>query len=168
MTIEQLNAADRAGFVRAVGFTFESSPWIADAAWERRPFANADALHTAMLAAAEAAPLEQRIALIQAHPELGGQAAREGHLEAASSREQAAVGLDRLASPEAARFDELNAAYRERFGFPFVICACEHTKVSILTALERRLASDRAAEIEVAVVEIGKIARLRLRNMIVE
>jgi OHCU decarboxylase len=166
MTIEQLNAADRAAFVAAVGFTFENSPWIAEKAWERRPFTDMEALHAAMLDAIAAAPEERRVALIAAHPDLAGRVAREGRLTAASSQEQAAAGLDRLAPQEIARFDELNAAYRGRFDFPFVICAREQTKASILAALERRLRNDRATEIETALGEIGKIARLRLRDAV--
>jgi OHCU decarboxylase len=166
MTIEQLNAADRAAFVAAVGFTFENSPWIAEKAWERRPFTDMEALHAAMLDAIAAAPEERRVALIAAHPDLAGRVAREGRLTAASSQEQAAAGLDRLAPQEIARFDELNAAYRGRFDFPFVICAREQTKASILAALERRLRNDRATEIETALGEIGKIARLRLRDTV--
>ena len=166
MTIEQLNAADRAAFVAAGGFTFENSPWIAEKAWERRPFTDMEALHAAMLDAIAAAPEERRVALIAAHPDLAGRVAREGRLTAASSQEQAAAGLDRLAPQEIARFDELNAAYRGRFDFPFVICAREQTKASILAALERRLRNDRATEIETALGEIGKIARLRLRDTV--
>lgn len=168
MTIEQLNAADCAAFVAAVGFAFEDSPWIARAAWQRRPFARVDDLLGAMLDVVAAAPEEQRVGLIAAHPDLAGRVAREGRLSAASSQEQSVAGLDRLTPAQIARFDELNAAYRERFGFPFVICAREHTTASILAALERRLAHDRAAEIAAALAEIGKIARLRLRDLLSE
>jgi 2-oxo-4-hydroxy-4-carboxy-5-ureidoimidazoline decarboxylase len=164
LTIEQLNAADRAAFVAAVGFTFEHSPWIAEEAWQRRPFRDAEALLEAMHAVLAAAPKERRIALIAAHPDLGGRLAREGRLSAASAREQSAAGFDRLTPEEIARFDELNSAYRARFEFPFVICARERSKASLLAALEQRLANDRESEIEAALVEIVKIARFRLRD----
>ena len=167
VTIAQLNAADRAAFVAAVGFTFEGSPWIAHEAWSRRPFANAEALLAAMLAAVAAAPEERRVALICAHPDLGGHMSRRGQLTAQSAREQAAAGLAASTPEEMARFDELNGAYRERFGFPFVICAREHAKGAILVALERRLGNDRATEIASALEEIGKIARLRLLDAVV-
>lgn len=164
MTIEQLNAADRAAFVAAIGFTFEGSPWIAAEAWPRRPFVSQDTLLAAMLEILAAAPEERRIALICAHPDLAGRVAREGRLSAPSANEQAAAGLDRLTPREIARFDELNAAYRERFGFPFVICAREQTTASILAALERRTANDRTSEIAAALREIAAIARLRLKD----
>lgn len=168
MTIEQLNAADCSGFVAAVGFAFENSPWIAEAAWRRRPFSRVDDLLGAMLAVVAQAPQERRVALIAAHPDLAGRVAREGRLSPSSSQEQSVAGLDHLTPTEIAYLDELNAAYRARFGFPFVICAREHTTPSILASMERRLENDRAAEIVAALAEIGKIAKLRLADLLGE
>jgi 2-oxo-4-hydroxy-4-carboxy-5-ureidoimidazoline decarboxylase len=165
MKMADLNAADRATFVAAVGFAFESSPWIAEAAWERRPFFDLDALLGCMNGIVLESPLERRVALIAAHPDLAGRVAREGRLTPASANEQASAGLDRLGSEEIARFDALNTAYRKRFGFPFVICARENTKDSILRALDTRLRNDRDTEIATALGEIGKIARLRLADV---
>jgi OHCU decarboxylase len=165
-SIAALNAADRAAFVAAVGFAFEHSPWIAEAAWERRPFADLAALHAALVSVVAAAPAERQIALIAAHPDLAGRVAREGRLTAASRGEQAAAGLDRLTPEQRARFDAANAAYRARFGFPFVICAREHDTASILAALERRAGASREAEIATALGEIAKIARLRLGDAV--
>jgi 2-oxo-4-hydroxy-4-carboxy-5-ureidoimidazoline decarboxylase len=163
-SIAALNAADRATFVAAVGFAFEHSPWIAEAAWERRPFESLDDLHAALTHVVRDAALDRKIALIAAHPDLAGRVAREGRLTAASRGEQAAAGLDRLTPEELARFERGNAAYRARFGFPFVICAREHDKTSILSELERRARNDRDAEIATALGEIAKIARLRLED----
>ena len=162
MTIGELNAADPDAFVAAVGFAFEHSPWIARAAWESRPFAGIDALHAAMCNVVRNAPEERRVALIGAHPDLAGRVAREGRLTAASAGEQAAAGLDRLTPAEISRFESLNGAYREQFGFPFVICARKQTKQSILAALERRMENDRDTEVAAAIAEICEIARLRL------
>jgi 2-oxo-4-hydroxy-4-carboxy-5-ureidoimidazoline decarboxylase len=165
-SIAALNAADRATFVAAVGFAFEDSPWIAEAAWLRRPFADVDELHAEFTRVAASAPGELQVALIAAHPDLAGRVAREGRLTAASRDEQAAAGLDRLSAEQLARFEAANAAYRVRFGFPFVICAREHDQTSILAALERRAAGDRATEIATALGEIAKIARLRLEDAV--
>jgi 2-oxo-4-hydroxy-4-carboxy-5-ureidoimidazoline decarboxylase len=163
-SIAALNAADRATFVAAVGFAFEHSPWIADAAWDRRPFVDLDGLVAALTAVVAAAPAERQVALIAAHPDLAGRLAREGRLTAASRDEQAGAGLDRLDAAQIARFDAANAAYRARFGFPFVICARRHDADSIIAALERRAANDRAIEIATALDEIAMIARLRLED----
>src|SRR5665213_2206283 len=103
-SIAALSAADRATFVAAIGFAFEHSPWIAEAAWQRRPFADLDDLLTALNDVVAQAPEARRIALIAAHPDLAGRVARDGRLTAASLGEQAAAGLDRLTSDELARF----------------------------------------------------------------
>jgi 2-oxo-4-hydroxy-4-carboxy-5-ureidoimidazoline decarboxylase len=165
-TLEYLNAASEESFVEAIGFAFEDSPWIARAAAARRPFADVAALHAAMSAVVTSAAPETQVALIAAHPDLAGRVAREGRLTRASTAEQTAAGLDALTPGEVARFDADNAAYRARFGFPFVICAREHDKTSILDELERRKQNARADEIATALAEIAKIARLRLEEVI--
>jgi OHCU decarboxylase len=159
-----INALDRDAFVASLGGVFEHSPWVAEAAWERRPFATVDDLHAAMCAAVEEAPRERQLALIRAHPDLAGKAAIEGTLTADSRREQSSAGLDRLTPEEHAAFTELNGAYRERFGFPFVICVREHDKQSILAAARERLGHDPDEEVRTALAEIAKIARLRLEG----
>lgn len=164
MTIAELNASDCDRFVAAVGFAFEHSPWIAALAWERRPFTSVAHLHASMVAVLDEAPQERRVALIAAHPDLGGRVAREGRLTAASQTEQHGAGLDQLTPEEIARFDARNSAYRARFGFPFVICAREHGKAGILAELERRCENEREREIAAALEEIAKIARLRLHD----
>ena len=165
-TVEALNAATADGFVAAVGFAFEDSPWIARAAFERRPFSDIAALHAAMTAVVSEMGEERQVALITAHPDLAGRVAREGRLTAASRGEQAAAGLDRLRPEELAHFEKINARYRDRFSFPFVICAREQTKASILVALEERSGNSRATEISTALSEIAKIARLRLESVV--
>jgi 2-oxo-4-hydroxy-4-carboxy-5-ureidoimidazoline decarboxylase len=158
-----LNAGSAADFVAALGGIFEHSPWVAAAAAERRPFRDAAALLAELCAAMRRAPREQRLALIRAHPDL---AVRLERLTAASQREQAGAGLDRLAAAELDEFRRLNAAYRARFGFPFVICARLNAKDAILAAMRRRLEHEPAAEEEAALAEIEKIAALRLADVL--
>jgi 2-oxo-4-hydroxy-4-carboxy-5-ureidoimidazoline decarboxylase len=168
LTLDHLNALDRAQFVARLGHLFEASPWIAAAAWDARPFGSLGALHQALLAVVAAAPVERKLALIRAHPDLAGRAAVAGELTPDSTREQASAGLDRLSAEEFARFTRLNGAYREQFGFPFVICVREHDRHSILGEFERRLQNARDAEVDTALAEIGKIARLRLLDAVAE
>jgi adenine deaminase len=151
----------REAFVARFGALFESSPWVAEAAWRPDGFADADELHAALAAAMYAAPEERRIALVRAHPDLGE---RVAVLTGASRSEQSGAGLDRLTPAEYERFTSLNAAYRERFGFPFVICVREHTRESILANAGARLAHSPEHELETALAEIAKIARLRLED----
>ncbi|WP_025745855.1 2-oxo-4-hydroxy-4-carboxy-5-ureidoimidazoline decarboxylase [Kallotenue papyrolyticum] len=166
LTLAEINALDQAQFVAHFGAVFEHAPWVAAAAWQRRPFADLDALHRAMVEVVAAAPPAQQEALIRAHPDLAGTAALAGEVTSASAREQAGAGLNALTPAEYARFTQLNRAYHERFGFPFIICVREHTKASILAAFAARLHHDRPTEIAIALTEIAKIARLRLQDLI--
>lgn len=116
----------------------------------------------------EAAPRDRQIALLRAHPDLAARAARARTLTDASRAEQRAAGLDELTEAEAAELQALNAAYRERFGFPFIICARKHRAPEIIAALRRRLANDPAAEVAAALREVGEIAGLRLTDLVEE
>ena len=166
MTVAELDRLGRGEFVAAVGHVFEHSPWIAERAWERRPFADLEALHGALVAEMQAATAEEKLALVRAHPDLVGRAARAGTLTPSSTREQAGAGLDALSPEEIALFDRYNGEYRDRFGFPFVICARENRKESILRAFPERLRHSREQEIATALAEIAKIARFRLLDAI--
>jgi 2-oxo-4-hydroxy-4-carboxy-5-ureidoimidazoline decarboxylase len=165
-TVDYLNTCPVDAFVAEIGFAFEDSPWIARAAAAERPFADRNALLAALVAVVDRAAEPAKVALIAAHPDLAGRVAREGRLTAASAAEQAGAGLGALTPAEVARFDADNRAYRERFGFPFVICARENTKTSILAALAQRRANERATEIATALAEIAKIARLRIEDAV--
>ena len=164
--IQHLNACPADEFVAEIGFAFEDSPWIARAAAARRPFADRDALHAAMVAVVESASELEQVELISAHPDLAGRVAREGRLTGASAAEQAGAGLGALTPAEIERFDRDNGAYRAKFAFPFVICARENTKDSILAALAARRNNDRTTEIATALAEIAKIARLRIQDAV--
>ncbi len=166
LTLDQVNDLDHQSFVANFGAVYEDSPWIAAAAWNARPFASLDDLHRALSAVVENATRDRQEALIRAHPDLVGKAARAGTLTRASAGEQAAVGLDRLSPAEIAEFDRLNRAYRERFGVPFVICARENKKETILAGFDRRLRNTRDDEVAAALAEIAKIARYRLRDLV--
>ncbi|MGH6690625.1 MAG: 2-oxo-4-hydroxy-4-carboxy-5-ureidoimidazoline decarboxylase [Gammaproteobacteria bacterium] len=153
-------------FVGALGTVFEHSPWIAERAWPRRPFQDVVALHAAMVDAVHSATLEERIALLRAHPDLADKAVRAGALTAASIAEQSSAGLDRLSDFEYERFHRLNTAYRERFGFPFIVAVRGHDKTSILAAFETRLHRNRGEEIDVALAQVADIARFRLEALL--
>jgi 2-oxo-4-hydroxy-4-carboxy-5-ureidoimidazoline decarboxylase len=152
--------------VARFGGVFEESPWIAREAWEARPFGSVDELHAAMVWVVEHSPRGARLELIRAHPDLAGKAAIAGELTPESTREQAAAGLDRLTPEQYERITALTAAYRERFGFPFVVCAREHTPDSIIATAARRLEADAVDEEQTALNEIAKIARLRLADLV--
>lgn len=166
--IHDATTLSRDGFVARFGGVFEGSPWIAQAAWARGPFASVAQLHAAMVAVVDAADREARLALIRAHPDLAGKAAIAGEITPESTREQSAAGLDRLTAQQHAEILALTAAYRERFGFPFVVCAREHTAESIIAAARERLAEDPDVEERTALAEIAKIAALRLDDLVAD
>ncbi|HEY3757059.1 MAG TPA: 2-oxo-4-hydroxy-4-carboxy-5-ureidoimidazoline decarboxylase [Opitutaceae bacterium] len=166
MKLAEINGLSREAFAAALGRLFEHSPWVAEAAWERRPFADLAALHLALCTAMQSAPEARKRELIRAHPDLAGRMAKRGQLTAESTREQASAGLDRLSPGDMNRIQELNGAYRTKFGFPFVICARLNDCGAILAAMERRLANSPEREKEAALAEIEKIAWLRLQDTV--
>jgi 2-oxo-4-hydroxy-4-carboxy-5-ureidoimidazoline decarboxylase len=141
---------------------FEHSPWVEGRADARPSSGNR---HADLMAVVYQATLEEQLGLIRAHPELAGKAVVDGNLTQASAAEQASAGLDRLTQAEFDRFHSLNGAYRDKFGFPFIICVRLTDKAGILAAMERRLANDSDTEIATALREIGEIVRLRLGEM---
>ena len=165
-TIEEVNELGHEEFVSRFGALYEHSPWVAEGAWRERPFGDFAELHEAFVRTMYAAPPERQIALIRAHPDLAGKAAVAGELTAESEREQASAGLDRLTLEEYEDFQRLNSAYRDKFGFPFVVCVREHSKETILASAAARLGHSRPEEVETALGEIAKIARLRLRDLV--
>jgi 2-oxo-4-hydroxy-4-carboxy-5-ureidoimidazoline decarboxylase len=164
VSLRELNARDVAGFVAAMEDVWERSPWVAEAASAKRPFANAEALAAAMWRVVREAGEARQLALLRAHPDLADRLARAGALTAESATEQASLGLDRLDGEEYAFFTESNRAYRERFGFPFIICVREQTKDSIRAAFARRLAGSREEELQIALDEVRRIAEYRLKD----
>lgn len=166
MTINELNSLSHNEFVRIVGPVFEHSPWIAEATWVKRPFASVEVLHAALCETVRSAGEDAQLALIRAHPDLVGRLALAAWLTKESTREQASAGLDKLSSEEVEWFQTNNAAYQTKFGFPFIICARLNKKEAILRGFKVRLQNSREQEIKTALEEIGKIAYLRLRDII--
>lgn len=168
LTLDEINNLKKDAFIRELSGLFEGPPWIVSRAWSSRPFAHLDQLHQTLCSIMNQASIGQQVALLCAHPDLVGRAALEGSLSPASSNEQAAAGLNNLTSEEVATFQALNRAYRTRFGFPFVICARENKKESILTGFATRLSHSYAQEITLALAEVAKICALRLHDLVDE
>jgi 2-oxo-4-hydroxy-4-carboxy-5-ureidoimidazoline decarboxylase len=162
MTIGELNLLDRTAFVNALGWIFEQSPWVAERAFDARPFASLEALHSALTEEVERATFTERLALLQAHPDLGARA----RLSQASTQEQAGAGLDSLTPSEFEQLHCLNAAYRARFGFPFLLAVKGSTKHDVLQALQARMESAPEDEYREALRQVYRIARFRLEDSI--
>ena len=159
---------DRASFVERFGGVYEHSPWIAEAAYDRGLTAETDEpekLAAAMAAALASADREAKLALIRAHPDLAGRAAIAGDLTQSSKSEQAGAGLDRCAPEEFRRFQELNEAYKAKFGFPYILAVSGRNRQEILENFESRIGSDPEAEFEEALRQIDRIALIRIRAL---
>ena len=166
-TLAQVNAADEADFMQLMGGVFEHSPWVAQAVLQQRPFTSLDSLWRAMTDCVAKASALQQLALIKAHPELAGAEAKAGSMTLDSTSEQGRLGLTALSPQEASELDQLNRAYREKFGFPCIIALRLHdSKTSVLDEFRHRLTRTRAAEIIAAMEQIGFIVRGRLEQMI--
>ena len=166
ISLDALNSAPRAEFISHLGEIFEHAPWVAEQASGARPFTTVQALHDAMVRAVSTAPAGKKIEFLRGHPDLAGKAARAGTIAAASVSEQLGLGLDRLSDAEFEEFERLNAAYQEKFGFPFVICVRRQTRDAVLAAFRRRLRNMPETELAAAIEEIGHITRLRLTDAV--
>ncbi len=158
---------DRETFVTEFGAVFEHSPWIAEEAHalELGPMHDsAVGVHAALARIFRAAPMERRLEVLAAHPDLAGKLAQARRLTDESAAEQASAGLDALTDEERATFTELNVAYTSKFGFPFIIAVRDNTKASIMEAFRRRIDHDPDAEFAEACRQVERIAELRLHE----
>jgi len=153
MTLEQVNALAQAEFATELGAIFEHSPWVAERAWPRRPFATVEALHAAMSEAMDAATPEEQLALLRAHPELGSRAP----MSALSTAEQSEL-IDGELELDGMR------RYREKFGFPFIFAVKGSSPTDILFALQIRINGTREEEFQQALREVRRIAWFRLQD----
>jgi 2-oxo-4-hydroxy-4-carboxy-5-ureidoimidazoline decarboxylase len=162
LKLDEVNAFDAEMFTVRVRPVFEHSPWVAARTAAARPFATREELHAALCRTVSRASEDEKLALIRALPDLVGGA----FLTHESQAEQKSAGLDHLSAEEIERFTDFNRRYREKFGFPFVICARLNKKEAILNAFPVRLQNSREEEIKTALAEICQIAELRLRDLI--
>jgi len=168
ITLETLNTLPLRDFVASLASVFEHSPWVPERVAGSRPYRSGIALHEAMCGAVMLADESLQLALIRAHPELAGRAAIRGDLTSASSSEQKGAGLSACTPLEYERLQSLNAAYRGRFDFPFVLAVKGHTPKSVIATLERRVTHGKDEERSIALQEICRIARFRLADLVDE
>ena len=162
LTLAGLTAMPRDAFVAALGDIFEHAPWVAESAWDARPYPSEEALHEAMMAAVRAAPADRQIEFLRGHPELAGREAQAGTMTDHSTHEQSGAGLNALRRDELSELQRLNARYAQRHGFPFIIAVLRHDKAQIFDALRRRTEHDTSREIAEALDQIALITRRRI------
>jgi len=166
ISLSDLNAAAKADFVAVLANVVEYSPWIAEQLAGKRPFAGVNQLHAALMAAIQSAEPDVQLALLRAHPDLANKTQRAAGLTADSTDEQNSAGLDRLSEAEYAEFERVNTAYRDKFGFPYIVCIRRHTRDSVLRDLDVRLHNIAKTETRRAIEEIGRISALRLDQLV--
>ena len=166
ITLEALNTLPADEFTAVLGAIFEHSPWVAQRAAAARPFASRLGLLDAMRAVVQAAPLEEQLALIRAHPQLGARGRKRAELTEASSREQRRAGLDACSDEEFEQLLRLNTAYVHKFSFPFILAVRGHDPNSILDSMRGRLNNDPEMERHTALTQIGLIGGYRLADLV--
>ncbi|HEX7684966.1 MAG TPA: 2-oxo-4-hydroxy-4-carboxy-5-ureidoimidazoline decarboxylase [Trinickia sp.] len=165
-TLEHLNTMPRDAFATALSGIFEHSPWVAEQAADARPFASIEALYTAMCGIVERAGEARQLALIGAHPELAGKAAVRGELTAESTREQSGAGLAQCTQAQFDTLQRLNTAYREKFGFPFILAVRGYDRAGIIANFEARVNNSRDEELRASLEQIYRIARFRIDDLV--
>lgn len=166
---ERPSQMTRTRFIAAYGSIFEHSPWIADRAFDLElgpAHDSATGLHSALARIFRTASADERLGVLQAHPDLAGKLAAAKQLTPESSAEQASAALDALTDAERAEFQRLNADYTAKHGFPFIIAVRDHTKAQILQAFQTRIATATETEFKTACAQVERIAALRLKDQL--
>lgn len=158
LSLAEINQLNQSDFTQALADIFEQTPAIPCHTWPKRPFADVEDLHRALVETMTSLSVTDQLELIRAHPDL----ATKARMTDASVQEQASAQLDALSPEDYERFSYLNAAYRKKFSFPFIIAVRQHSKDTILSAFERRLQNPVEVEQQAALAQIAEIARLRL------
>jgi 2-oxo-4-hydroxy-4-carboxy-5-ureidoimidazoline decarboxylase len=162
MTLGEVNRMSASEFIQTFGGIAEHSPWVAEEAAARRPYSSRDAMIDAFCAEVRGASHVRKLDLIRAHPDL----ATRAKLTSDSSREQEGAGLDSLSEAEFERFTDLNARYKETFGFPFIFAVKGATKYQILQSFEERINHSPGQEFETALANICRILRFRIEDRV--
>ncbi|XP_069859161.1 putative 2-oxo-4-hydroxy-4-carboxy-5-ureidoimidazoline decarboxylase isoform X2 [Dipodomys merriami] len=166
MDMAKVNSMDFGEFVDVFGNVIERCPLIAAAVWSQRPFSGLEELEKHFFAFIDALPQSGQEGILRCHPDLAGREQQQGTLTAESQREQSSAGLTSLGAEDRQRLAELNAQYRARFGFPFVLAARLSDRAAVLRELARRLRCPPAHELRTALGEVKKIGHLRLADLL--
>ncbi len=167
--IDEISALSEAVFIRAFGGIYEHSPWVAEAAYARRPLESLDALESAMRSVVANAAARKRVGFLSAHPEFSGTEAKRGTLTTHSRREQSRLDLDALTGDELQRMLDINRRFMEKFGFPGIVAVRLHDSIDgVFSELDRRIENDDVDEVREALEQVHQIARFRLHDLINE
>jgi OHCU decarboxylase len=167
--LDQVNQMSKEEFVRVFAPIVQGPAWAVENAYAQRPFADTHELRRAFQEALFGATPEQQLDLMRHYPALGSVAVAEGETGEMSLRDQASVGLTRLADEDFAAFRELTSEYERKFGFPLIVCVRDmHGREQILRQGRARLHNSPAQEHAAALIEIAKIAGHRFDDLVAE
>ena len=169
LQLEQLNKASNEEALQLLDGLYEHSPWIAEGALKMRPFASWAHLKHCMAQVLSDAGREAQIGLIRAHPELAGKAMVRKELTAESTNEQTKAGLTECTAEEFEKIHKLNAAYKQKFGWPFILAVrgprgVGLNKHQIIASFERRLHGHPDFELAECLRNIHRIVEIRLND----
>ena len=164
LAIADINAMDRVTFVAQFGSVYEHSPWIAEAAWDARPFADRTALESAMQDVIRHAGRERQLELIRSHPRLGTRRT----LTSYSQSEQQGAGITGASDADRDELRRLNSAYEAKFGLPFILAVRNANLRTILDSCRARIEHDAGLEFDESLRQVGTIAHFRLSDMVEE
>jgi 2-oxo-4-hydroxy-4-carboxy-5-ureidoimidazoline decarboxylase len=167
LSLHFLNNCPEADFQKALAGLVEHSDWVVKATATRRPFASRQALLQALMDTIEGETTARKVELLNAHPELAGEEARAGVMTEASGREQSRLGLTSMDKAQFLRLDELNRAYRTRFGFPCVIALRLHDSLeTVFDTFRQRLNNSPEAELAASLHQVSAVVDGRLAALI--
>ena len=163
-TIDKINKLSRSEFVEIFANIFEKTKWIAEKLYNQKPFDNFRDLSSKMLGIFETAGKETQLKILEAHPDLADKVT-VNLLTSNYWSEQSNAGLDQCSEEEFNEFKNLNKSYKQKYGFPFVIAVKGKNKIEILSEFKKRILNSIDAEFNEAIIQVGKIANLRLNEI---
>lgn len=166
LTLEKVNKMSYTDFIQVFGSVIEHTPLAAASVWSSSPFSDLPSLHRAFITFISNLNESSKSGLLRCHPDLAGKLAQSGQLSTESLKEQRTAGLLDLSDQERKNLTEMNDKYKQKFSFPFVVCARENKKQAILTGIRHRLDNGVLDEVECGAREISKIAWYRLMDLI--
>ena len=163
-TIDKINKLSRSEFVKVFANIFEKTKWIAEKLYNQKPFDSFEDLCSKMLEIFETASKETQLNVLKAHPDLANKVTVNS-LTKNSLAEQSNAGLDQCSEEEFNEFKDLNKKYKQKFGFPLIIAVKGKNKIEILSEFKKRILNSVDDEFKEAIIQIGKIANLRLNEI---
>ena len=161
-SIDKINQLTKNDFIDIFGNVFEKTCWIADKAFNLKPYKNFNELLSTLIKIYENSSKEDFLKIFNSHPEL----AVEKKLTDDSRKEQNSVSLNQCSDQEFKEFTQLNKYYKKKFGFPFIIAVKGKKKDEILTNFRKRIKNRTDLEFKEAKDQVKKIADFRLNEII--